>query len=69
MDNGRMTTDKEGGMFMKITPNISNTWRVIYVVMGLAFMASPLVLNLPRFESGLMPVLGIVSIIEGALGY
>ncbi|MBI3950251.1 MAG: ATP-binding cassette domain-containing protein [Acidobacteria bacterium] len=27
------------------------------------------VLNLPRFESRLLPILGVVSIIEGALGY
>ena len=54
---------------MKITPNLGTTWRVFYIVLGLAFVASPLVWDSSKWESVLFPVLGGLTVIQGAVGY
>lgn len=54
---------------MKITPNLNNTWRAIYIVIGLALAASPSVLNLSKVASIMLPILGVASIFSGATGW
>jgi hypothetical protein len=54
---------------MKITPNLNNTWRVTYLVIGLALAVSPLVLSLSKVESIMLPILGAVSLLTGATGF
>lgn len=54
---------------MKITPNLNNTWRAIYIVIGLVLAASPLVLSLSKVTAIMLPILGVASILSGATGW
>ena len=56
-------------MNVKITPNINNTMRVIYLILGLAMAISPLLWRLPGWKVVLLPVLGLATIASGATGF
>jgi hypothetical protein len=54
---------------MKLLPNLSRTWRVIYAIVGLALILAPFVFTLPGWERIVLPILGLMSIFTGATGW
>jgi hypothetical protein len=54
---------------MKITPNMSKQRRVLYVVLGLAMVATPLVAPVSSLGAVVLPVTGILAVISGAVGF
>lgn len=54
---------------MVIPRNLSNARRVMYVAMGLAMAAAPFLWTLPGWSGVVLPAVGVVVILEGALGF
>lgn len=54
---------------MKFEPNIGKAWRLTYVIIGLALLASPFAVALEGWMRIALPVLGGVSFIAGAVGW
>ena len=54
---------------MKITPNLGNGMRAAYILIGLGLVLSPLVWAAPAWATITLPIVGVVSMVEGALGY
>ncbi len=54
---------------MKIAVNLSNTSRVFYVIVGVAISAAPFAFGMEGWIRVLLPILGVVSIAEGATGW
>ncbi len=53
---------------MKITPNLSNKVRVLYVLIGLALAVGPFMAGLDGWLRVAVPILGVASIAGGASG-
>ena len=54
---------------MKLLPNLSRTWRVIYAIVGLALILAPVVYTFSGWERVALPVLGVLSLVTGATGW
>ncbi len=54
---------------MKLLPNLSKTWRVIYAIVGLALILAPVAFTLSGWERVALPVLGVLSIVTGFTGW
>ncbi len=54
---------------MKIEPNLSNAYRILYVVMGSVMIAIPFALALGGWIRVVVPILGLLSIATGATGW
>ncbi len=54
---------------MKLTPNLSSTWRVVYVAFGLAVIAAPFALGASGWERWALPILGFMAIFTGVTGW
>ena len=50
---------------MKITPNLSNKVRVLYVLVGLALFSGPFMAGLDGWLRVVVPILGLVTIAGG----
>ena len=53
---------------MKITPNLGNKTRVLYVLIGLALTVGPFMIGLDGWLRVAVPILGLASIAGGASG-
>ena len=53
---------------MKITPNLSNKARLLYVLVGLALAVGPFMTGLDGWLRVAVPILGLGSIAGGASG-
>lgn len=54
---------------MKITPNLSMPWRVLYILAGTAVSLSPLLWTMPTATAVLLAVAGAFTVISGAVGW
>ncbi len=54
---------------MKIVQNIGKPMRIGYAVIGFALIVTPFALALHGWERVILPVLGGVSIVTGAIGW
>jgi type IV secretory pathway VirB2 component (pilin) len=54
---------------MKLVPNLSKTWRVIYAIVGLALILAPIAFTMSGWERVALPILGVMSIFTGATGW
>ncbi len=54
---------------MKIEPNIGKAWRVGYVIVGLALVAAPFVMNFGGWEAIAAPIVGVVTAATGGVGW
>jgi len=54
---------------MIINRNLGSSGRAFYILAGLGLALCPLFLALPRWAVVVLPVAGVVVIIEGLLGY
>lgn len=54
---------------MKIVSNIGKPMRIGYVVIGLALVVAPFALALDGGERVVLPALGVLSIVTGAVGW
>lgn len=54
---------------MKWEPNVGKGVRIFYTVAGVALIAVPFVLALEGVWRWLLPLVGIVAIVEGLVGW
>ena len=54
---------------MNITPNLGPTYRVLYAVSGVILICIPFVAGTPGWTRVVVPILGVLSIAGGAVGW
>lgn len=54
---------------MRIEPNIGMGWRVLYVAVGLALVAAPWVMDFGGWEAIAAPLVGVVTVAAGGVGW
>jgi hypothetical protein len=54
---------------MKITPNLGWGPRIFYVVSGVALIVGPFALALGALWRWILPIVGVVAIVEGLVGW
>jgi len=54
---------------MMLTPNLSSTWRITYVILGVGLIAGPFVFGLTGWERIALPVLGAMALITAGTGW
>lgn len=54
---------------MRFQPNIGPAWRVIYVVVGLALVASPFVMGFGGWAVIAAPIVGGLTAVAGGVGW
>lgn len=54
---------------MKFEPNMSKGYRVYCIVVGVALCAIPFLLTVPTWVEVAVPILGILSLATGAIGW
>ncbi len=54
---------------MKLKPNLSNAYRILFGLVGLVLIGIPFAFSLEGWIRVLLPVLGALSIATGATGW
>ncbi len=53
---------------MSLKPNMGKAQRIAYVILGLAMMAAPFAIELKGWMRAVVPMLGLVTLVAGAVG-
>ena len=54
---------------MRVAANLSNTSRVLYVIVGVVIASVPFVFDMEGWVRVVMPILGVGAIAEGLAGW
>ncbi len=54
---------------MRITPNMTPTWRVLYAVLGLGLIVVPFVAPLAGWMRVVLPIFGVLALVAGGSGW
>lgn len=64
-----MSVYQFGNEVVNITPNLGTTFRVLYAVSGAILICIPFVAGTPVWTRVVVPILGVLSIASGAVGW